>query len=185
MPDTLYCRLKYSSNRVLGSFYDTSLFSLNGIFDPDITFTGHQPMGFDQWTNFYDDYEVSASSIKIWLYNDGLIEYVACLLPSTTSVPPTNITAAIEQPYVKQRVIASSAAQQTVTLSNRMSVRKLNGRNTYSVNYTGSSGANPANEQFWHVITGSVDGVSTVTSTMRVELVYNVKWYHRKTLSQS
>jgi len=38
-------------------------FCANGIFDPDQTGTGHQPLGHDQWSQFYEKYTVLGSKI--------------------------------------------------------------------------------------------------------------------------
>lgn len=51
-------------------------FCANGIWDPNITGTGHQPMGFDQWAGFYNHYVVIGSKITVkWQLgtpNEGL-----------------------------------------------------------------------------------------------------------------
>lgn len=43
---------------------NTYTFAANGLYDPDITGTGHQPMGFDQMAAFYNHYEVIGAKIK-------------------------------------------------------------------------------------------------------------------------
>ncbi len=40
-------------------------FLANGLFDPDNTGTGHQPLGFDQMTLMYNQYRVLSSKIKV------------------------------------------------------------------------------------------------------------------------
>ncbi len=45
--------------------HDHQVFTANGLFDPDITGTGHQPRGFDQFMALYDKYVVVSSSITL------------------------------------------------------------------------------------------------------------------------
>lgn len=40
-------------------------FSANGLFDPDITSTGHQPLMYDEYSALYKQYRVISSKIKI------------------------------------------------------------------------------------------------------------------------
>lgn len=47
------------------------VFSANGMYDPDITGTGHQPRGFDQLMLFYDHYVVTGAKIKVRFYNSS------------------------------------------------------------------------------------------------------------------
>jgi hypothetical protein len=40
-------------------------FRANSAFDPDYTGTGHQPNGFDQWSQFYNHYLVTSAVISV------------------------------------------------------------------------------------------------------------------------
>jgi hypothetical protein len=45
------------------------VFSANGLYDPNVTGTGHQPMGFDEMMLFYNQATVVSSKITVKYYN--------------------------------------------------------------------------------------------------------------------
>lgn len=47
------------------------LFRANSIFDPDLTGTGHQPLGHDQWATFYAHYTVAKATISVRAMSRG------------------------------------------------------------------------------------------------------------------
>ncbi len=51
----------------------TYVFSCNGLYDPNITGTGHQPHGFDQLMQNYKNYQVLSSSIEVVLFPKALL----------------------------------------------------------------------------------------------------------------
>lgn len=68
MPQAMVTTLRYTDpvtiNPAIGAAGGWA-FSANGLFDPNITGTGHQPMGFDQLMAFYNHYEVIGARIKM------------------------------------------------------------------------------------------------------------------------
>lgn len=52
---------------VTGGILDIHAFSANNIYDPDVTGTGHQPLGRDQWALYYNHYRVIKSAITVKL----------------------------------------------------------------------------------------------------------------------
>jgi hypothetical protein len=65
-------------------------YSANGIFDPDITGTGHQPIGFDQIMTFYEQYTVTRSSITCHFRNLADCNLSIALAPDATAVTDPN-----------------------------------------------------------------------------------------------
>lgn len=63
-PKTATVRLRFAReitlDAALGSFA-THVFRANTCWDPDVSGTGHQPLGFDQWMTFYDHFTVVGS----------------------------------------------------------------------------------------------------------------------------
>ncbi len=48
-----------------GTTIASHVFAANGLFDPDITGTGHQPLMFDEYTLLYNRYRVISSKCKV------------------------------------------------------------------------------------------------------------------------
>jgi len=79
-------------------------FRANSIFDPDFSGVGHQPLGHDQWSNFYSTYTVIGSKIMVKFAKDssnsgtGESNYLAGVLLHDSSAPPTtNVDTLFEQ----------------------------------------------------------------------------------------
>lgn len=69
-----------------------STFRLNSLFDPNQSGAGHQPMGFDQWSQFYQRYTVLSAKIVVSASNIdsavkagyvGIVPYSGLLTSST------------------------------------------------------------------------------------------------------
>lgn len=93
-------RLRYVDNIELTSstgVIASHVFRANSIYDPDLTGTGHQPMGRDQMAQFFAHYVVVGSKITVeWLNNAGSSAsespcIVGVYLNSDTSVTYTDI----------------------------------------------------------------------------------------------
>lgn len=66
-------------------------FMANGIRDPDTTGTGHQPMGHDEWKQFYNHYTVLGSKITVTAMSDTAAEAVVfgVYVSDDTTIPST------------------------------------------------------------------------------------------------
>lgn len=66
LPNYMMVKMRYQTNIVLDhgiAGIAVHVFSANGLYDPDITGTGHQPRGYDQLMTMYDHYVVMGSKI--------------------------------------------------------------------------------------------------------------------------
>ena len=69
-------------------------FSLNSAYDPNTSGVGHQPLGFDQWSLFYNHYVVEACDYDVAVISSG-DAYVGTYLSDDTTLP-TGLEAACE-----------------------------------------------------------------------------------------
>lgn len=67
--------LRYTQEGTLASAAasGTQVFRANSCFDPDLTGTGSQPVGFDQWSAFYNRYIVYKCFVEFKIANRGAI----------------------------------------------------------------------------------------------------------------
>lgn len=67
------------------------VFRANSIFDPDHSGTGHQPMGHDQWAQFYNHYRVLGSKIRVDYLNEDTAQpaLVGCFLDDDATTTAT------------------------------------------------------------------------------------------------
>lgn len=72
--------------------YGQYVFSANGLFDPDFTSTGHQPIGWDQLMQYYNQATCLASKISVRCTNNGgnAAFFGVCLAPDTTTLTSAN-----------------------------------------------------------------------------------------------
>jgi len=81
----------YESQMTLaaGASVANYFFTANGLFDVNVTGTGHQPMGFDQLMLTYEHYSVVASKVEFTVSNGAALDAlraVVYLSPDTTSI---------------------------------------------------------------------------------------------------
>lgn len=72
--DNKVATLRYMSSRIdlnpgIAGVAASHVFTGNGVYDPDITGTGHQPLGFDQWMGLYNHFTVTGFTMKVYFDN--------------------------------------------------------------------------------------------------------------------
>lgn len=184
-PDSLITKLKYVDTMDLTTTLTNRAYAINGLFDPDISGAGHQPLAFDQLMTLYSEYEVFASKVFLYATNNNTIEYILNIYPSITLSFPTAISTSQEQNYSKSIIISDAGAANKNFLSNYIAIRKLEGRRTYSINYVGNASANPSNTRYWLIQAGSLDGTSGMNAQVRIKIVYYAKFFRRISLGPS
>jgi len=164
------------------------LFSCNGLYDPNVSGVGHQPMGFDNMMALYDHYTVVSSRLKVTLCNalttaDYPILLVAWIDDDGTAT--TSITTSVERPSSKLVVQAPGVAGPT-PLFLSWSAREAFGPNPLSNdNLQGTSGANPTEVQNYAIQLYNAGATAISGCFLAVELEYDVIWDEIKDITGS
>jgi hypothetical protein len=170
-------------------------FSANGIYDPNITGTGHQPMGFDQMMLYYEQCHVVRSTITICPLANHPMRVGIYLTPDTTSI--TDQTRLYENGLIK--TITTSGLGSTPTGVTRLTELSLScdvasyfGRKTFDEllddqDLQTTAAANPT-EQVYFGIAGwqlDFDGSTAKAVKFDVLLCYDVIYWEPRKLTVS
>jgi hypothetical protein len=171
----------------------TYLFRGNGPFDPDLTGTGAQPEGYDQFSAFYSNVRVLGSRITVIPQNLSASlsweEFVVAPLPGTTAV---NLTTGGGLDNIKSQRYAKDSVIQTNTftkLVSACSTAQIYGKSESAVEDDTDFGAPitavPVNQWIWQLSQVAVDRTNTETLTLIVKLEYDCVFFGRVGLQLS
>lgn len=170
------------------------IYRANSINDPDYSGMGHQPLGHDEWSNFYNHYVVIGSKISVkYVYsatnaNEG--QAIGVYLSDDTSYP-SDMNNLIEQGLGKYRVMgaASYSAPSAPTIVNKFSAKKFFNVTDIKDN-VGRLGAafnaNPQEQANYIIWVGALDPTSDLGQTyILVTIDYIVAVMEPKALTTS
>lgn len=191
---TRYVEKNIVLNPSIGGLADSYVFSANGLYDPNVSGAGHQPIGFDQIMNFYDHYVVLGSKITVRVLNGDTTNSMICgvtLQDNATEVP--NATRLIENGRCKWTQLAAantSYAGSSVgpkTLVMKCNPNKFLGRSKPLADsqLKGSASSNPTEQAYWHVFAEPNTTADGGSVQLHVVLDYLVAYIEPKTLIQS
>lgn len=171
----------------------TYFFSANGMYDPNVTGTGHQPIGFDQMMLMYEQCTVINSNIQV-TFNIGPGLTVQCgvaLYPDTTNL--TNPSQLVENGLIRFIPISSGSStfqnQHIRTIVKlgcdvskyfgRRGVRALlNDDNLYT-----TAAANPVEQVYYGISVWQISPDATTTTSVGFDVTINydvIYWEPRK-----
>jgi hypothetical protein len=175
----------------------TYFFSANGMFDPNITGTGHQPIGFDQMMLMYEQCTVINSSIQV-TFNVGpglTINAGVALFPDATGL--TNPSQLVENGLIRYIPLTSGSTtfqnhrpQSIVRLD--CNVAKYFGRRGVRVllnddNLYTTAAANPVEQVYYGIVAWQIspDGSTTTALGFDVLISYDVIYWEPRKLTES
>lgn len=149
-------------------------FRTNSMFDPDLTGTGHQPYGFDQWKTYYGTYMVKSSKITMEAAISGGIGLVGVYTSTESS---TGFTSAdtLGEPGRGQSGIVNTTFGGVRVFEARWTLRDI--PNHDPADYSALVSTNPTNSDFYTIYVQdafSLAGSPTVYWTVLIE--FDVMW---------
>lgn len=198
-PKNKLVKMRYVTEAVVqcSGLSSSHTFSANGLYDPDITGSGHQPKAFDQWMAIYNHYNVVGSKINVKLASthgaDNFIWGVT-RTPVASQMNNKLLTYCLENRYNRgYRTIGSqynNSGQRALTnvpQTARYSQKSQFGRNsTVKGDLTGNNAANPTEQQCFELWIAPVNNVAaTQTASFIVTIDYIALLTEPRILAQS
>jgi len=144
----------------------TYVFAANDCFDPNVTGTGHQPMGFDQMMQLYNHFcVVSAKLIVTYRNLQAGSNPTVCLRYDGSATPLTVIPRIVELGgNVMALLEAGGVTGCNKTLDLKLDVAKLQGVSRATITaddqLRGSAGASPLELTYFHCVLWDADATT-------------------------
>lgn len=169
-------------------------FSANGMFDPNITGTGHQPMGFDQMMLMYEQFTVVSSKISVLAINASaasiLNSAAVYLSPDTTSiVAPSRL---LENGYITWTTLTPvflAGSFKTLNLDCDVATYMGRVKNKRALvsdpDLFGTAAANPVEQIYFGILTFDPTLSNATTLDFTVQIEYEAIFWEPRKLTQS
>lgn len=174
-PRRYRCTLVYEENQqvtMTASVMTPYVYSLNGLYDPNITSTGHQPMYFDQLMSIYNHYQVIAAKVTFQPLSASVNQLSWCIVEAD-SASTTNSAYDGERPGA-QVLSGMGAYLSGQKLFLTYSARKTFGPGAIGdADLIGTASANPSEQSYLHIQCSAMSGLSvSETLYFRVHIEY-------------
>lgn len=170
-----------------------TVFRMNSVFDPDYTYTGHQPRGFDQMALLFGKYVVHACKVEMWFtpYISGDKNYVVgiTLHDEVLSAAALDIDSIMEMPntVVSKDVFAMGNVNNSPSISTYCDLAKWNNRKHEDLikedSLIATVTSNPTDVVYAHCWAQSCNGAPVsqpIVVRAMVRLTYDVEFFEPK-----
>lgn len=194
VPDQMFVKMSYldisaKDTLALGAL-SNYIYRGNSAFDPEQAVGGGQPLGFDQWSAFYNRYQIMGSKIEVEYLPDPAtapaqpVQLILVPTDSTTAI--TGLAQAMELPYSKSTLVPIFRTTST-KLSAYMSTKAKFGYGegiTQEDDLSALTTTNPAEQWYWQLVIGSAGNTAT-NGFGRVKITYYCRFFDRRDLLRS
>lgn len=185
--DSCFVKLIYTEDLTLSTVGGAGgyVFTGNDAFDPNYTGAGAQPLGFDEWSAFYERYRVFGSSMYVKAISNDTVDTKLCICPMISDTLRSDVRTYAADAYTRWCIVPSSN-NGVRNLKKYMSSRKILEVKDIRDNVAFSAlvSASPSTVWYWHIFAENSDA-GDLNINAFVKIVYYIEFYRRKKLSMS
>lgn len=179
-PKRVVCTLKYAGYRDLTSstgLHNTYRFSCNGLYDPDITGTGHQPMYFDNLLSIYDHYTVIGSKMVLKVVPKSATQgpgAIGIFVNDSTSQTMQQVGNVFEQSSgTETRLLAPGQSNPLYIVKTWSAKQTFGGSILGNDNLQGTATTNPTEQSYFDIV---YQDLSTSPTSATVQLFIELEF---------
>lgn len=191
-PQRMLAKLPYYTTGQLYSgagLYQIQLMNLNSIYDPDRSGVGHQPLGHDEWSTWYNRYRVYRVDYVITLTNLDPDQSASVAVVNQNGVPTYTDESAFEQPGAFVKTVAPRDGNSKIMIKGSVALPRLNGKTSsaYKANDDTQAvfGANPSEILTQAIVVAPTLAGSEVNIGYAIKYMYHLEMFDPKTLGIS
>jgi len=161
LPKTYMAKLRYMEKDIavdagLAGVAGDYVFNLNSIFDPNVTSTGHQPAGFDQFMTLYKYYTVVGAKAHVVFQNtDASHEALCATYINTEATPITDLRRLVESGNCSYNFLTKTGGSRDIwNTTAKVSMKKVLGITNImdDEECKANAAANPVKKVFMHCV---------------------------------
>lgn len=160
--------------------FNSYFFSANGLFDPNSTGTGHQPMYYDQLVALYNHYVVVGAKCVFKFTPTGVTTQsirACCTLEDQGSLSATSLDMLGENTQARGQFFLPAGNNVAGRRTLKYSAKKMFGKSIMAnSNLRGSASTNPSEGAFF-CFASQGDGVASTGLNVIAEITYSTVWF--------
>lgn len=155
---------------------DVHVYSLNGLYDPDITGTGNQPRSFDQYMAMYKHYVVLGARITVKFIPGGAMSAngrVGIAIRPNTALATDPVDYLENNSRIRSAFLSPNATDE-MTMTLTWSAKHWFGKKGVleEKDLEGTSGTNPSNQAYLHVwADGLGSDIGAIRCMVKIEYI--------------
>jgi len=186
-PEQMTMKLKYAENirHTITAGFVQYVWRANGIYDPNVTGTGHQPMYFDQMMALYNHFVVISSHIRATPFTGAVVDLMFAGYIDDDATGTTTMTTAIEKPG--SHVEAGIPSQyRLMPIDLYWKSENAFGKDIMANSELhGTAAADPTEQSYYIFALGDPAAGTTSNVDVAYEIWYDVVFFERKDVSAS
>lgn len=195
VPDRMIMKMSYKDNINMSSAtWPWVVWNgrANSIYDPDYAIVnGHQPLGFDQWSTFYQKFRVFKVFAQVTIINNTNAGVQCGLLPYNADLGniSTIDDSHFEQPHVVTKTVGGQSGINKIVLKKMIDIPRILGRSHAQYKAADSTASlfttNPSDVCNLAVFARTINESSNPTIQAILNLTYYVELFDRKQVTIS